>query len=129
MRRKGILIAVITTAVFSLGATGFLVLGETDDAAEFRDSAKAGAFCRTAAPLDLQRSEELTPHDRTHVIEKLNHGLPDAAAKDFERLVAWYEHPEPEHEEAARKSSYAVGEFIERVCDDVNIGGIRAAGQ
>ncbi|PAZ12407.1 hypothetical protein CLM62_29905 [Streptomyces sp. SA15] len=94
---------------------------------EFKDSAKSRAFCRTAAALDLQKSEELTPHKRMHVIEDLDEGLPGGIAEDFDRLLAWYEHPEPDREESARRSSYKVGEFIEQVCEDVNIGGIRAS--
>ncbi|MFI5756780.1 hypothetical protein [Streptomyces sp. NPDC051569] len=124
--RRGFPVAALTGAVLALGTTGFLVLGDSD-AEEFRGSAKAATFCRTAGPLDLERSGELSPHERTHIIEDLNSGLPGGVAEDFERLVAWYEHPEPAHEEAARRSSYAVGEFIELVCDDVNIGGVRTS--
>ncbi|WP_221352447.1 hypothetical protein [Streptomyces beigongshangae] len=125
--RKTLLVASVTAAVLALGATGFHVLGESE-VDGFKDSARSAAFCRTAAPLDLQRTEELSAHERKHIIEDLNDGLPGKVSNDFDRLLAWYEHPEPEHEEAARKSSYAVGEFIERVCADVNIGGIRASG-
>lgn len=124
--RKGLLVAALTAAVLGLGTTGFLVLGESD-VDEFKDSAKGAAFCRTAAPLDLEKTEELSAHKREHIIEDLNDGLPESVSDDFDRLLAWYEHPEPEHEEAARESSYAVGEFIEQVCADVNIGGIRAS--
>ncbi|MCX4974461.1 hypothetical protein OG246_16390 [Streptomyces sp. NBC_00620] len=125
--RKGFLVASVTAALLALGTTGFLVLGESE-VDEFKDSAKSKAFCRTAAPLDLERTEQLTVHEREHIIEDLNDGLPEGVSEDFERLLAWYDHAEPEHEEAARKSSYAVGEFIEQVCADVNIGGIRTSG-
>lgn len=124
--RKGLLVGSVAAGLLALGTTGFLVLGESD-ADEFKNSAKQAAFCETAAPLDLERSGQLTSHERRHIIEDLNDGLPKGVSADFERLVAWYEHSEPENEEAARRSSYAVGEFIEQVCEDVNIGGIRAS--
>ncbi|MGW0496360.1 hypothetical protein ACWD0Z_13265 [Streptomyces sp. NPDC003007] len=124
--RKRYVVTAVTAAVLGLGSVGFLWFGESE-ADEFKDSAKRAAFCRTAAPLDLQRAEELSPHKRHHIIEDLNDGLPGRISEDFDRLLAWYEHPEPEHEQAARRSSYAVGGFIEKVCEDVNIGGIRAS--
>ncbi|MFJ2646558.1 hypothetical protein ACIO1C_07515 [Streptomyces sp. NPDC087420] len=124
--KKSLLAVGLGAAAIVLGTTGFLVFGDAEPSG-FDNPAKAEAFCRTAASLDLQRSEELTPHDRTHVIETLNDDLPGGVSDDFDRLLAWYEHPEPEREEAARRSSYAVGEFIERTCADVNIGGIRAS--
>ncbi|SNX58485.1 hypothetical protein SAMN06272735_2981 [Streptomyces sp. TLI_55] len=124
--RKSLLVALAGAAALAIGATAFLPGGQSE-ADEFKASAKSAEFCRTAAPLDLQQTEQLTPHKREHIIEDLNDGLPEGAAEDFGRLLAWYEHPEPEHEEAARESSYAVGEFIELVCADINIGGIRAS--
>ncbi|MCX4583187.1 hypothetical protein [Streptomyces sp. NBC_01481] len=114
-----------TVLAVALAVTGFLVTRESDEET-FRKSAQRAEFCREAAPLDLQKSEELTSDKRHHIIEDLGKQAPDDIAEDFGRLAAWYEHQEPEDEEAARKSSYRVGEFIERVCDDVNIGGIRS---
>ncbi|GGU86631.1 hypothetical protein GCM10010275_22940 [Streptomyces litmocidini] len=123
--RKGIVTAIVTVTSATLALTGFLLTRDSEEEA-FRKSAEGTAFCREAAPLDLRKTEELTPHKRQHVIEDLGERAPEGVAPDFERLSAWYEHAEPEHEEAARKSSYAVGEFIERVCPDINIGGIRS---
>ncbi|MFF3907108.1 hypothetical protein ACFYZJ_14185 [Streptomyces sp. NPDC001848] len=124
MRRIS-LIAVSAVAVLGLGATGFLLTRESEVDA-FRKSPHHAEFCRDAAPLDLQRSEQLTPHKRQHVIEDLAGQAPDGISKGFDRLIDWYEHPRPEHEQAARESGVKVGEFIERVCDDIDIGGIRA---
>ena len=124
--RKGLLVAAVTAALLALGTTGFLALREPE-ADAFKDSAKSAGFCRTAAPLDLAKTGQLTSDKRLHIIEDLNDGLPSGVSEDFDRLIAWYEHFDPENEEAARQSSYAVGEFIEQVCEDVNIGGIRAS--
>ncbi|MGI5482765.1 hypothetical protein [Streptomyces lavendofoliae] len=123
MRGSAIAIAAGVSAV-ALAVTGFLVTRDSEEEA-FRDSARHAEFCETAAPLDLQRSEELTPHKRQHIIEDLGRSAPDGVAPAFDRLTSWYDHPEPEDEKAARASSHEVGRFIERVCD-INIGGIRS---
>ncbi|MFF0474318.1 hypothetical protein [Streptomyces sp. NPDC004284] len=124
MRRRFVAATVAVTSV-TLALTGFLLTRDSEEEA-FKKSAAGAAFCREAAPLDLRKTEELTPHKRQHVIEDLGKQAPEGVAPDFERLSAWYDHAEPEREEAARKSSYAVGEFIERVCPEINIGGIRS---
>ncbi|AZQ35060.1 hypothetical protein EJ357_17470 [Streptomyces cyaneochromogenes] len=99
--------------------------GDDVDVDAFRKSADRPAFCKEASPLDLSRSEELTPHDRRHVIEDLRQMAPDDMTEEFDRLLAWYEHPEEDDRERSKQASVRVGEFIERSCDDINIGGIR----
>ncbi|MEU1124474.1 hypothetical protein ABZ371_13125 [Streptomyces sp. NPDC005899] len=115
---------VATVVVAVCAVSGFPVTGESEEE-RFRSSSGRAEFCETAAPLDLTRTGELTPHKRHHVIEDLERTAPEGISADFGRLLRWYDHPEPEDEEAARASSYGVGEFIERVCD-INIGGIRS---
>ncbi|MFE4691165.1 hypothetical protein ACFRH6_14040 [Streptomyces sp. NPDC056749] len=122
---RGRVAAAVAAVVVAAGAvTGFLVTRESEEE-QFRSSAGRAEFCETAAPLDLGRTGELTPHTRHHIIEDLERTAPEGVAADFGRLLSWYDHPEPEAEDAARASSYGVGEFIERVCD-INIGGIRS---
>ncbi|MFF8602550.1 hypothetical protein ACF065_21470 [Streptomyces sp. NPDC015232] len=123
MRKK--IVAAVAAAAVGLTVTGFLSTRDSEEEA-FRKSAQSAEFCREAAPLDLQKSEELDAHTRQHVIEDLGRKAPDGISEDFDRLTAWYEQPGHGDEEAARQSSYRVGEFIERVCPAINIGGIRS---
>lgn len=123
--RRRVAVAVVAAVVVAVCAvTGFLVTRESEEE-RFRSSSGRAEFCETAAPLDLGRTGELTPHKRHHIIEDLERTAPEGVSADFARLLRWYDDPEPEAEEAARASSYGVGEFIERVCD-INIGGIRS---
>ncbi|MFD6350008.1 hypothetical protein ACFWF9_35605 [Streptomyces roseolus] len=122
--RKATLALGAAVAALTLTVTGFLVTRDSEEEA-FRNSAASAAFCREAAPLDLAKSEELDGHKRQHVIEDLGRMAPEDISEDFDRLLAWYAEPGHGNEEAARESSYRVGEFIERVCPGVNIGGIR----
>ncbi|MFJ6459963.1 hypothetical protein ACIQM0_02675 [Streptomyces sp. NPDC091387] len=122
--RGRVAVVAATVVVAACAVTGFLVTRESEEE-RFRSSAGHAEFCETAAPLDFGRTGELTPHTRHHIIEDLEGAAPEGVSAGFGRLLSWYDHPEPEAEEAARASSYAVGEFIERVCD-INIGGIRS---
>ncbi|MEV6420436.1 hypothetical protein [Streptomyces sp. NPDC051662] len=124
MRRPVVAVSAALAAL-ALATTGFLVTRDSEEEV-FKKSAHRAEFCGTAGALDLQRDGEMTPHKRRHVIEDLNKKAPEGISGDFSRLLAWYDHPEPESEKSARRSSYRVGEFIERVCDGINIGGIRS---
>ncbi|MEV4877078.1 hypothetical protein [Streptomyces cyaneofuscatus] len=124
LRRRHVWTAAVVVLASAGAATGFLVTQDSEEE-EFRKSAGREAFCETAVVLDMSNATELTPHDRRHVVEDLGDAAPKGVAADFDRLTTWYQHPEPDVEEAARASSYRVGEFIERVCD-INIGGIRS---
>ncbi|MEV7201712.1 hypothetical protein [Streptomyces griseoluteus] len=107
---------------------GVLALRSGDsgpDVKGFRHSAAQPEFCKEAQPLDLSRSAELSPHRRAHVIEDLRELAPADIAGDFDRLVSWYEHPSEEERDRSRRASVRVGEFIERSCDGINLGGIR----
>ncbi|WP_432059588.1 hypothetical protein [Streptomyces sp. S1] len=123
MRRR-IVAAGAAVAALALTATGFLVTRDSEEEA-FKKSAHSARFCDEAAPLDLRKTEELDSHTRQHVIEDLGRMAPEDVSEDFDRLLSWYAKPGHGDEEAARKSSYRVGEFIERVCPAINIGGIR----
>ncbi|MFD3753221.1 hypothetical protein ACFWVT_23895 [Streptomyces cyaneofuscatus] len=123
-RRRYVWAAAVAVLASAGAATGFLVTQDSEEE-EFRKSAGRKAFCETAVVLDLSNATELTPHDRRHTVEDLGAAAPQEIAPHFNRLTAWYQHPEPDAEKAARASSYRVGEFIERVCD-INIGGIRS---
>ncbi|MFE2556875.1 hypothetical protein ACFXGT_12705 [Streptomyces sp. NPDC059352] len=95
------------------------------DVDAFRKSAEQPAFCKAAAPLDLSHTDELTPHKREHIVEELSEMAPEGIVEDFEALKEWYEHPTEERRDSTKDASVRVGQFIERGCDDVNIGGIR----
>ncbi|WP_328400128.1 hypothetical protein OHS70_23375 [Streptomyces sp. NBC_00390] len=95
------------------------------DVDAFRKSAERPAFCKAAAPLDLSHADQLTPHKRQHVVEELGGMAPDGIVEDFETLMEWYENPTEERRDSTKQASVRVGQFIERSCDGVNIGGIR----
>ncbi|WP_460065700.1 hypothetical protein [Streptomyces sp. YKOK-I1] len=95
---------------------------------DFPDAKTQAAFCHTAAPLDLQTAHDMGLHEKHHVLEDLSDYAPGGVHDDFATLLDWYDHFDPEDEEDARAASFAVGEFIERSCSDINIGGIRTAG-
>ncbi|WP_329623443.1 hypothetical protein OG357_25960 [Streptomyces sp. NBC_01255] len=123
--RKRFVAATVAVSSLTLALTGFLLTRDSEEEA-FLKSAERVEFCAEAAPLDLAKAEELDAHKRQHVIEDLGKRAPEGIGEDFDRLSAWYDHAEQEHKDAARKSSYRVGEFIERACPDINIGGIRS---
>ncbi|MFD7067973.1 hypothetical protein ACFV97_12165 [Streptomyces sp. NPDC059913] len=117
------MIAAVVVAVVAATA-GFLGTRESEEE-RFRNSARKEKFCKAAAPLSMENAINLTPHRRDHTVEELREAAPDGISEDFDRLIAWYEKPEPVAEKDARNSSFRVGEFIERVCA-INIGGIRS---
>ncbi|MEU2269920.1 hypothetical protein ABZ568_26665 [Streptomyces olindensis] len=116
--------AVAAAAFFAV--TWMRTGGEGVDVDAFRKTAAATEFCEEAAPLDLSHAEELTPHDRRHVIQDLRAMAPGGIVEEFDRLLEWYAHPEEDERDRSKQASVRVGEFIERSCDDINIGGIRA---
>ncbi|KND39007.1 hypothetical protein [Streptomyces acidiscabies] len=95
------------------------------DVESFRNSKNHAKFCSEAAPLDFSNAEELSAHERTHVIEALSELAPDGIAGEFERVLDWYEHPGGSGRERSNQATVRVGGFIERSCDEINIGGIR----
>ena len=95
------------------------------DIESFRHSKERPKFCEEAEPLDFSKSEELSAHRRAHLIEDLRELAPEGIAGEFDRLIAWYEHPGGAEQDRFRQASVRVGEFIERSCDGINIGGIR----
>lgn len=108
--------------------SGVLALRSGDagpDVQGFRNSAAQPKFCKEAQPLDFSRSAELSAHRRAHVIEDLRDLAPDDIAGEFDRLISWYEHPSESERDSSRRASVRVGEFIERSCDGINLGGIR----
>ncbi|MFG3287903.1 hypothetical protein ACGF3G_03705 [Streptomyces sp. NPDC048179] len=114
------------TAVAACVAVIVVRTGEKGpDVDAFRRSAERSTFCAEAAPLDLSRSARLTGHDRRHVIEDLRELAPDDIEGEFDRLLAWYEHPQETERDRSKQASVRVGEFIERSCDGINLGGIR----
>lgn len=50
----------------------------------------------------------------------------DGALQESDRLLEWYAYPEEDERDRSKQAGVRVGEFIERSCDDINIGGIRA---
>ncbi|WP_157867874.1 hypothetical protein [Streptomyces prasinus] len=123
-RRMGLRIGVAAVVCgVAVGALGY----QWATADDFPDAGAQAAFCRTASPLDLQTAHDMGLHEKHHVLEDLSDRAPDGVRDDFTRLLDWYDHFDPEDEEGARAASFAVGEFIERSCSDINIGGIKAA--
>jgi len=124
-RRTGLRVAVAAVVVaLGVGVTGY----QWATADDFPDRKAQNSFCRAAAPLDLQHAHEMTLHKRHHILEDISELAPDGVRGDFDTLLDWYDHFDPEDEEDAREASFTVGEFIERSCSDINIGGIRADG-
>jgi hypothetical protein len=122
-RRTGARVGVAAVvAVLGVGFLGY----QWATADEFADAHAQRSFCEAASPLDLASGHELTLHEKEHILEDARAFAPDGVRGDFDTLLDWYEHFHPEDEEDAREASFAVGEFIERSCEDINIGGIRA---
>jgi len=107
-----------------IGFAGF----QQAEADEFKNEVDRAEFCQQAMPLDLQNSNELTIHEKRHILGDLTDLAPEGARNDFYILLDWYDHYDPEDEEDAREASFDVGEFIELNCNNINIGGIRASG-
>ncbi|WP_330248700.1 MULTISPECIES: hypothetical protein [unclassified Streptomyces] len=118
--RVGAALGVVAAVI---GFTTFQVA----QADEFPNRSAQAEFCEEAAPLDLQKSHDMTNHDKEHVLEDLRELAPEGVRDDFETLLDWYHHFDPEDKEDAREASFAVGKFIELSCSDINIGGIRTS--
>ncbi|WP_409472093.1 hypothetical protein [Streptomyces sp. HC307] len=124
-RRTGLRVGVASVVVaLGVGITGY----QWATANNFADRKAQDSFCRAASPLDLQSAHDLTLHKKHHILEEVREFAPDGVRGDFDALLDWYEHFDPEDEKDAREASFAVGEFIERSCSEINIGGIRAKG-
>ncbi|MBA2949812.1 hypothetical protein [Streptomyces himalayensis] len=123
-KRTRLRVGIASVAVAA--ATGFagFQLAEAD---EFKKEVDRAEFCRQAMPLDLQNSDELTIHEKRHILGDLTDLAPEAARNDFYILLDWYDHYDSEDKEDAREASFDVGEFIELNCSNINIGGIRAS--
>ncbi|MFI6119191.1 hypothetical protein ACIBCU_04935 [Streptomyces sp. NPDC051064] len=106
-----------------VGVLGFQ-LAEAD---EFQSKGDQESFCEAATPLDLQNSHDMTITEKGHVLEELSKLAPEGIHGEFDSLHSWYDHRHAEDEEDAREASFAIGEFIEMSCDDINIGGVRAS--
>ncbi|SOD86260.1 hypothetical protein [Streptomyces sp. Ag109_G2-15] len=120
------IVGVAVAAVAAFLAVFALRSGESGpDVEAFRNSKARPEFCKEAEPLDFSRSAELSAHRRAHVVEDLRELAPDDIAGEFDRLIEWYEHPNKEERDRSRQASVRVGEFIERSCDEINLGGIR----
>ncbi|MDQ0601703.1 hypothetical protein QF037_006048 [Streptomyces canus] len=117
----------VGAAVLAVGLGAALLGYRWSTADDFADAKAQAAFCRTASPLDLQTVNDLGLHDKHHILEDLSEQAPDGVHDDFGALLDWYDHFDPEDEKDARTASFAVGEFIERSCDEINIGGVRVA--
>ncbi|MEW1774862.1 hypothetical protein [Streptomyces sp. NPDC086777] len=117
----------VTVAAIAAFLAVFVLRSEKSgpDVSEFRSSQKRPEFCKEAEPLDFSRSTQLSAHRRAHVVEDLRKLAPDDIAAEFDRLIAWYEHPDEAERDRSRQASVRVGEFIERSCDEINLGGIR----
>ncbi|MFF5366564.1 hypothetical protein [Streptomyces sp. NPDC013187] len=116
----------VAAAVIAFVAVLVLRSGESGpDIESFRHAEERPKFCEEAEPLDLSKSEELSAHRRTHLMEELRELAPDDIAGEFDRLIAWYEHPGGAERDRFKQAGVRVGEFIERSCDGINIGGIR----
>ncbi|MFJ5773393.1 hypothetical protein [Streptomyces sp. NPDC093094] len=122
-RRTGLRVAVASVvAVLGVGLLGH----RWATADDFADAKAQAAFCEAASPLDLQVGHDLTLHEKHHILEDVREAAPDGVRGDFDTLLDWYDHFDPEDEEDAREASVTVGEFIERSCEEINIGGVRA---
>ncbi|MFE2282172.1 hypothetical protein ACFXAE_34045 [Streptomyces sp. NPDC059454] len=118
--RVGVAVLVCGVAVGVLGH-------QWATADDFPNARQRAAFCRTASPLDLQTAHDMGLHEKHHILADLSEQAPDGVQDEFTALLDWYDHFDPEDEENARAASFAVGEFIEHSCEDINIGGIKAA--
>ncbi|MFF1451591.1 hypothetical protein ACFVYF_26150 [Streptomyces sp. NPDC058274] len=120
------IICYIAVAVVSFAGVYALRSGDNGpDAESFRNSKEQPKFCEEAEPLDFSKSAELSAHRRAHLLEDLGELAPDDIAGEFNRLISWYEHPSEAEQDRFRQATVRVGEFIERSCDGINLGGIR----